>query len=51
MQATELKEYITGMFVAGVYYWFVGNELNASICWDTGVYVLKYVNATQIMVS
>ncbi len=51
MRAIDLKEYITGMFTAGVYYWLVGNELGAHTCWETGAYVLKCATATQVMVS
>lgn len=49
MQTTHINEYITGMFVAGMYYWLMGDELSAAICWKTGADVVNHT--TVVMVS
>jgi hypothetical protein len=36
----SLSEHITGLFVAGYYYWFIGNDLGAESCWEAGVAIL-----------
>lgn len=36
----SLNEHITGLLVAGFYYWLTDNELGATTCWQAGVAIL-----------
>jgi hypothetical protein len=36
----DLSEHISGLTVAGFYYWFTDNELGAITCWKAGVAIL-----------
>jgi hypothetical protein len=37
----NLNDHLSMFIVAGFYYWFMGDELGAKTCWETGEYVLR----------
>lgn len=36
----KTSDYVTSLFVGGVYYWLIGEELTADMLWRTAVEVL-----------
>lgn len=35
-----MSEHVTALFVGGFYYWFMGDDATADLCWRTGVEVI-----------
>jgi hypothetical protein len=47
----SFREHISGLFVAGVYFWLVGDELGADTCWETANTLLDNTITLTIMVA
>lgn len=47
----SFREHISGLFIAGVYYWLTGDELGANTCWGTANTLLDNTINLTIMVS
>jgi hypothetical protein len=49
----HLNDHLSMFIVAGFYYWFMGDELGAKTCWETGEYLLQniFITIPSIMVS
>jgi hypothetical protein len=37
----SVQDHITGLFVAGLFYWFIDDELAAATCWKSAVQILN----------
>jgi hypothetical protein len=36
----SLSEHVTALFVGGLYYWFIGQEATADMCWRTATQII-----------
>lgn len=46
----SFREHLSGLFVAGVYYWLQDDELGANTCWHTAL-ILLGCPTPNVMVS